>query len=126
VSVRHVTDDGYRLGSWVRQQRNALGVDKLTDSRVAALEALSGWTWDPFEDDWQDGLEHLRAYVERKGHVRPPNKYVEDDGYRLGFWVSNQRKDLRAGRLADDRVEALEAFPGWTWNARKPVDADEQ
>ena len=92
---------------------------------MAAFEALPGWSWDPSQDDWQAGIAHLRAYVERQGHALVPKKHVTDDGYRLGMWVSGRRKDRRKGKLTDDRVAALDALPSWTWDARKPTDADE-
>ena len=55
-----------------------------------------------------------------------PHKTTSEDGYRLGQWVSDRRKDHAKGRLATDRVAKFEALPGWTWDARQPTDPDQR
>jgi hypothetical protein len=108
-------EDDLRLGGWVlalRQSRK-----RLLPERIAALEALPGWTWDPRDDDWQRGLELLRRFVEREGHARVPRNHQED-GFALGGWVTKRREDHRRQMLKADRLAALEALPGWTWNPR--------
>jgi len=45
-----------------------------------------------------------------KGHV--------EDGFNLGIWIANRRKDHKSGRLSHERVARLEALPGWVWGAR--------
>jgi hypothetical protein len=117
VPQRHSTDDGYRLGVWVSHQRVDRSKGRLPDDRVTRLGALPGWTWDPLEDVWQEGLAHLRTYVEREGHARVPQSHSAEDGHRLGLWVASQRADLKVGRLSDDRVAALESLSGWAWDA---------
>ena len=47
-----------------------------------------------------------------------PNDYVDKDGFKLGLWVANRRKDYKVGRITPERVEALEAIPGWTWSLK--------
>ena len=44
---------GSRLGGWVQRQRSAHRRGRLTEERAARLEALPGWTWDPFAEDWE-------------------------------------------------------------------------
>lgn len=66
-------------------------------------------------EQWETGFAHLREFAERNGHARMPVKFKTEDGYSLGQWVSNQR---RARTVMDaERVERLEALPGWTWDA---------
>src|SRR5262249_53721222 len=54
----------------------------------------------------------LVRFVEREGHARVPQAHVED-GYRLGQWVSHQRR--RRARLTADQARRLAALPGWEW-----------
>ena len=37
-------------------------------------------------------------------------------GYRLGQWVSVQRRSHGKGRLDEDRTRHLKALPDWTWD----------
>ncbi len=61
------------------------------------------------------GLRHLWVFVQREGHAKVPQGYIED-GYRLGTFVSTRRRAYHAGKLSEARIAALESFPGWTWD----------
>ena len=113
------TEDGFRLGSWLGTRRKDYKQGKLAEDRIKALEQLPGWTWDPLETDWIEGLGHLAKYVDEKGHARAPRGYVTEDGFRLGTWVRTRRSIYRKGQLTEDRIRALEQIPGWTWDSRK-------
>ena len=65
--MQHVTEAGFRLGSWVVERRSDHKRRKLSLERIAALEAMPGWAWRPHASDWQEGIEHLRAYVAANG-----------------------------------------------------------
>ncbi|SLH38575.1 DEAD/DEAH box helicase [Mycobacteroides abscessus] len=107
--------DGYRLGNWVSSQRREYQAGRLSKERVSALEALPGWTWLVREARWRAGLAELVRYRAQHGHLYVPQNYVTKGGDRLGVWVSNQRVAKHAGTLSAERIEALEAFEGWSW-----------
>ena len=50
-------------------------------------------------------MDEHRAYQKESG---------KRDGERsLGMWISNRRQDYKKGKLSRERVDAIEALPGW-------------
>ena len=111
--------DGHRTGMWVKARRNDYAAEKLSAARIAELEAIPGWAWNPLDEKWATGLAAVRAYATENGHARVPQRYVSPDGHRTGNWVGTRRGDYVAGRLTPDQIAELEAIPGWVWN---PLD----
>jgi hypothetical protein len=46
VPQSQVADDGYRLGAWVNNQRQARRNGELSTARADRLGAVDGWMWD--------------------------------------------------------------------------------
>ena len=114
VPASHVEGE-YPLGQWVKMQRNRFRRYPVSPERVARLERLPGWVWNPVDAAWEEGFSTLEQFVAREGHARAPSTQMEED-FPLGSWVGTQRMRYRAGRLTDDRVARLEALPNWAWN----------
>jgi len=121
VPDRFVTDDGFRLGTWVRSRRTDYTIGSLIAARVAELNEL-GMVWDSLDSDYQAGVAHLRVFAAREGHANVPARFVTDDGFRLGSWVSNRRMNYRAGKLTAARVTELNEL-GMVWDS---LDSDYQ
>lgn len=108
------TEDGLKLGQWVVvQRRNRY---EMTPQRRELLEALPGWSWDPFTDRWEKAYSVLVKFVEREGSARAVHKEHVEGGVRLGEWVIDQR--VKRDKLSYDQRSRLESLPGWSWNAR--------
>ena len=45
---------GFRLGTWVSEQRSQYAKGKLDSSKSTRLEKLPGWTWNPPTGVWID------------------------------------------------------------------------
>ena len=85
----------------------------MDSDRRQRLEALSGWSWNVFSDQWEEGFSHLKSFSDREGHCRVRRGFKSDDGYRLYQWVAAQRNNK--DEMDPDRRQRLEALPGWSW-----------
>jgi superfamily II DNA or RNA helicase len=110
VSQKSISPDGYRLGQWVSVQRGLKA--RLSIERKERLDAL-GFDWDPISGRWEEGLEHLQAFVKEHKYCRVPAGYRSPDGYQLGNWVGNQRQSRN--RLSAERKGRLDAL-GFDWD----------
>jgi len=103
---------GFRLGRWVAEQRSKK--DTMAADRRRLLNAIK-FVWDAPESRWEDGFAALERYKARVGHCRVPNPYIERGwGFRLGIWVSTQRRQKNS--MAAWRRRRLDAL-GFVWNA---------
>ena len=91
--------DGFNLGAWIRRQRAA--IDSLPRERKQRLDDI-GFVWDPHEELWEEGFSKLLQFKEAEGHCRVPSSF-KLDGFKLGFWVSNQRGKKIASHLNGSR-----------------------
>jgi len=116
VPAIHADDDGFKLGVWVHNRRNDRKIGRLSTTRIAELNAL-GMVWDAREANYRTGVDHLRDYtaVHARGDV--PWGFVADDGFTLGRWVSNRRRDHKVRKLTTARIAELSAL-GMVWNPR--------
>jgi superfamily II DNA or RNA helicase len=110
-------EGSFRLGVWVRGQRDSYKKGVLSADRIAALESLPNWSWSIFDSNWSEGLRSFGVFVEREGHASIRHNHREGLFF-LGGWINDRRKAYKKGRLSADRVAVLESLPGWTWNAR--------
>jgi hypothetical protein len=98
--------DGFALGTWCVHRRQFYRKGLLSPERIEALERL-GFIWDPRAEQFATGLATLSAFQEREGHCAVPDDHVMD-GYKLGSWCTKQRMDYKRGKLARERVTALD------------------
>lgn len=110
--------DGYRLGYWVSNQRSLFAKDSLDPDRQRRLEALTGWSWNALVNRWEQGFVQLVAYVKEHGDAKVPQNYRSPDGFRLGVWVTVQRREYASKNIDPDRQQRLDVLPGWAWNTR--------
>lgn len=121
VPADHVVD-GIPLGQWVNTRRYEQRHGVLSQAHRRLLEAIPGWSWSPREVKFQEGLERLREFGTRQGHVRVPYDCVLAR-FRLGAWVSSVRAQYGRGTLASHKRRLLEKVPGWSWprSRRRPA-----
>ncbi|MDP3333992.1 MAG: helicase associated domain-containing protein, partial [Methylococcaceae bacterium] len=66
-----------------------------------------------FEEQWNEGFEYLKKYVEKYGHSKVPSQFKDND-FNLGMWVSTQRK--RKDKTDLEKQQQLESLPQWSWD----------
>ena len=116
--VEQVGDSTHKLGQFVTVRHVDYRQEELSPERIDALEALPGWVWDGKEAEYQDSFSALVQFADREGHVRVPTRHVEIfDGreVNLGSWRGSRKAEFRRGTLSQERIDALEALPGWEW-----------
>jgi superfamily II DNA or RNA helicase len=106
VPATHRTESGFALGSWCGTRRQDRRAGRLSAARVDELDAL-GFVWAPHQELWDRGLAELSALVRETGSARMTDRYTTGTGFGLGAWCAARRRDLKAGRLNEERVAAL-------------------
>ena len=102
------------LGVWVAVQREKKS--QLSQEKIARLNTL-GFSWDPYEEKWEEACLALCKFREKHGHCAVPVHYNVNK-LKLGAWVSNQRQNKKT--LSKDRLLKLNEI-GFIWdpNAEK-------
>lgn len=85
-------EDDYALGSRCLSIRhNNQYMNDINKRRQ--LEEI-GFSWDPLGDTWEKFWKEIFKYKKVNGHCKVPDKFVTDEGYRLGQTVVTVRKGI--------------------------------
>ncbi len=95
---------------WVSRQRTLFSEGVLSPQRIARLETVPGWSWEVWSDVWE------KRFAEVSQHARVTGNVTFHRRDTRGLWVLRQRMLLREGVLSRERIEQLEALPGWSWD----------
>jgi DNA invertase Pin-like site-specific DNA recombinase len=97
---------------------------RVCSTQLYKSSRVSTMTSSTYQSRFEQHIEALRQYVAEHGTCDVPHSYVHSKGggtsIALGRWVAYVRGRFRSGRVPQDRAAALQAIPGWTWEARKP------
>lgn len=100
------------LGRWLNKQRVRRKAGLLSQSRIAALDAV-GVVWDPLAAQWEERLNALARFKRKAGHCEVPRGYAPDP--KLATWLLVQRRDKRLGKLLPERAAKLDEI-GVVWD----------
>jgi hypothetical protein len=114
-----------KLASWVATQRARKAESKLSEDRIARLDAL-GFAWRVYstgaqpqsealetnDDVWEQMLAALETYRNEHRDCKVPAQWPPNP--KLANWVSKQRQFKKSGKLKPERVAALEKI-GFEW-----------
>ena len=115
----YITENGIRLGTWLaalRRRYNGRAENRapLTDEQIRQLDEL-GMVWDPLEQRWDRAYAHAEAYYNQHQELNVPATYKCADGFALGKWLDQQRKNRADGKLSNRRYDKLCAL-GMVWD----------
>lgn len=108
---------GVAVGRWLENQRLVRAGKKKGRLSAPVPPACS-----VREQNWLDNYQSARLYAEKKGSLLVPAGYVDENGFRLGVWISNLRaaRKARPGsfQVTPEHIALLDAI-GMQWDARE-------
>lgn len=114
VKIDYITEDDFKLGVWISNQRSKYAKKQMTDSQIRNLESLK-MVWSPMEASWQEGYEQAAFYFQSNGDLDIASDYISKDGYLLGSWISRQRLNFKKNKLSSQQIELLNQI-GMIWD----------
>ena len=125
VPIAYVTNDGLRLGSWIRNQKQAYTAGTMTQDKISRLEAIGmQWSQNNYEQQWNAAYKAAKRYFEATGNLNVPIGYVTTEGIALGKWVARQQYAWKCpeksnSKLTPQRIAMLDAI-GMQWEKPSP------
>ena len=96
ASYKYKTKEGYRLRVWQDSQRSRYNKSKLSPDRIQRLEEIGfKWILLDLDEKFEKGFQATLDYKEATGDPNASYKYKTKEGYRLGGWQSDRRKDYK-------------------------------
>ena len=90
VPTNYETASGVKLGQWISNQRQTTNPESERGQKLSAIEMR--FEKKKIRLPWEEMYEYAKNYYKTHGHLDVPQKYVIDDGVKLGQWISNQRQ----------------------------------
>ena len=123
-----IDENGYNLGKWINRQRVKYKNGTLSEDKIKKLEEI-GMIFENVNDDtWNMMYELAKKYYKHYGDLKISRKFktingydTDENGYKLGVWISWQRVKYKTGTLSEDKIKKLEEI-GMMWNIRKDTD----
>ena len=114
---RYISPSGLKLGYWIAHLRQKK--DELTEEQISRLDKI-GMVWDTEQYKFDNGYIYAQRYYRKNGRLDPPVAYVTEDGFKLGLWLEQKRRQYKKGTLSDEYVRKLEAL-GILWRPTKDL-----
>ncbi len=102
---------GFNLSNWVSNIRK--NKQLLEAHQVKQLDEI-GFCWDARDKKWEDAYTALNVFKNEHGHCKVAEGFVID-GFKLGVWVIQQRRNMKTGKLTPDRIQRLDLI-GFIWD----------
>jgi len=77
------TEDTFTLGAWAMNRRKEYRIGVLSPTRIAALEEITGWEWNPHDAAWHRMFTHLQRAAHHHGSVAHISQTAVIDGANI-------------------------------------------
>ena len=109
------------IGRWVTKMRGRALRGELKTHQIMMIESLPNWTYEPFHDQFMEGVKRFIDFTANKNDKSVPQSTILEDGYRLGNWVSTVRLKKKKGALSTNQLysefyEVLLNQYGFEWD----------
>ncbi|MBQ7137302.1 MAG: helicase associated domain-containing protein, partial [Bacilli bacterium] len=119
-------ENGSNLGIWLGTQKQLHKKEKLSEERKQLLEKIGiNFITDDTTKTWNKMYDLAKSYYEHKDNLNIPQRFktlngyeYNEDGLKLGFWISNQRMFKKNNKLTIEKQKMLEMI-GIVWNIKK-------
>ncbi len=117
VPQGYKTADGYALGEWIRRLRKSYRAGTLTQEQIERLEAIGMFWGSRRSESWETNYREAEKYYEAHGDLDLTAGYYTEDGFALGKWVVELRRQRKQGSssLTPERIARLDAI-GMIWD----------
>lgn len=113
-----------RAAIWQKHMRQVYKGNKLSQERIATLNAIEGWEWEA--NNTYTFEEHMCNWITRykkKGN-KPPSRRSEDPNekytavwqHRMRTYYKNTMENKKGTKLSQERIAALNTIEGWKWS----------
>ena len=118
-------EKGHNLGTWIGTQRQAYKKEKLSKEKIELLEKI-GMRFENVHNiiDWNEMYLLAETYFKKYGNLEILYKFktlngidYDENGYKLGKWLTNQRQAYKKGKLPPERKELLDQI-AMVWEIR--------
>ena len=106
------------LESWLERQRSDYRRGTLLPERIQKLEEI-GMVWNVSDHEWETMYRRALAFYQQHGHLRVSKTRGASEDYKLGQWLSTQRRNYHTGTnslFTEERIRKLEGI-GMVWDA---------
>ena len=108
-------ENGISLGVWLNTQRQNYKKGKLSKEKIKLLEKLNmRFETKSYKEKWYSMYLLAKAYFEENGDLEVPPDFKtingvdkDENGYKLGIWIINQRQRNRMNKLPEEKVLLL-------------------
>lgn len=95
IPEKYVSTEGYHLHAWLNKQRKLARTNDITEKlsyeKIMLLSKIGMDFMTYRERQWENAYAHAADYYEMFGDIDIPATYEDDDGFRIGKWLKEQK-----------------------------------